>query len=47
MDFARVVHKDFAEKLRYAKAWGEGMFDGQRIQRDQELLDGFVVELHM
>jgi len=47
MDFARVVHKDFAEKLRYAKAWGEGMFDGQRIQRDQELSDGFVVELHM
>jgi ribosome-interacting GTPase 1 len=47
MDFARVVHKDFAEKLRYAKAWGKGMFDGQRIQRDQELLDGFVVELHM
>jgi ribosome-interacting GTPase 1 len=47
MDFARVVHKDFAENLRYAKAWGEGMFDGQRIQRDQELLDEFVVELHM
>jgi ribosome-interacting GTPase 1 len=47
IDFARVVHKDFAENLRYAKAWGEGMFDGQRIQRDQELCDGFIVELHM
>jgi ribosome-interacting GTPase 1 len=47
IDFARVVHKDFAKNLRYAKAWGQGMFDGQRIQRDQELSDGFVVELHM
>ena len=47
IEFARVVHKDFAENLRYAKAWGEGMFDGQRIQRDQELQDGFIVELHM
>lgn len=47
IDFARVVHKDFADNLRYAKAWGQGMFDGQRIQRDQELCDGFVVELHM
>jgi ribosome-interacting GTPase 1 len=47
IDFARVVHKDFADNLRYARAWGPGMFDGQRIQRDQELSDGFVVELHM
>ncbi len=47
IDFARVVHKDFADNLRYAKAWGEGMFAGQRIQRDQELADGFIVELHM
>jgi ribosome-interacting GTPase 1 len=47
MDFARIVHKDFAEKLRYARVWGTGKFDGQRIQRDQELADGDVVELHI
>jgi len=47
LEFARVVHKDFAEKLRYARVWGEGKFDGQRIQRDQELVDGDVIELHM
>jgi ribosome-interacting GTPase 1 len=47
IDFARMVHKDFAANLRHAKAWGKGLFDGQRIQRDQELGDGFVVELHM
>jgi len=47
LDFARVVHKDFAEKLRYARVWGTGKFAGQRIQRDQELADGDVIELHM
>ena len=42
-----LFHETIADNLRYAKAWGQGMFDGQRIQRDQELQDGFVVELHM
>ena len=46
MDFANLVHKDFAEKLKYARVWGVGKFDGQRIQRDQALEDGDVVELH-
>jgi ribosome-interacting GTPase 1 len=47
LDFARVIHKDFANNLRYAKVWGSGKFDGQRIQRDQELTDGDIIELHM
>ncbi len=47
LDFARSVHKDFAEKLEYARVWGAGKFDGQRVQRDQQLSDGDVVELHI
>jgi ribosome-interacting GTPase 1 len=47
MDFARKVHKDFAEKLRYARVWGEGWYDGQRVPRDQPLTDGDVIELKM
>ncbi|MBN2494385.1 MAG: 50S ribosome-binding GTPase [Deltaproteobacteria bacterium] len=47
MDFARKVHKDFADGLRFARVWGEGKFDGQRIQRDQQLADGDVIELHI
>ncbi|MBW1872895.1 MAG: TGS domain-containing protein, partial [Deltaproteobacteria bacterium] len=47
LDFAQVIHKDFAKNLRYAKVWGSGKFDGQRIQRDQELTDGDIIELHM
>ena len=46
-DFARHVHKDFAEKLAFARVWGEGKFDGQRVNRDFELSDKDIVELHM
>lgn len=46
-DLARHVHKDFVEKLSFARVWGEGRFDGQRINRDFVLSDRDVVELHM
>ena len=46
-DFAAKVHKDFAEKLKLAKVWGQGVFDGQMVQRDYALHDGDVVELHI
>jgi ribosome-interacting GTPase 1 len=47
LDFALQVHKDFAEKLQYARVWGKGKFEGQRVQRDQLLEDGDVIELHI
>lgn len=46
-DLAVKVHKDFFEKLKFAKVWGNGVYDGQMIQRDYVLQDGDVVELHM
>ena len=46
-DFAEKVHKDFVIKMKVAKIWGEGVFDGQMVQRDHVLQDGDVVELHM
>ncbi len=46
-DFAGKVHKDFVEKLKLAKVWGDGVFDGQMVQRDYILQDGDVVELHI
>ena len=46
-DLAVKVHKDFFEKLRFAKVWGNGVYDGQMIQRDYVLQDGDVVELHV
>lgn len=46
-DFAGKVHKDFVDKLKIAKVWGDGVFDGQMVQRDYILRDGDVVELHI
>ena len=46
-EFAGKVHKDFVEKLKLARVWGDGVFDGQMVQRDYILQDGDVVELHI
>lgn len=46
-DAAVSIHKDFAEKLKFAKIWGEGKFDGQRVTRDHVLADRDVVEFHI
>ncbi len=46
-DAAVTLHKDFAHKLKYAKIWGEGKFDGQRVQRDFQLRDGDILEFHI
>lgn len=44
-DFAGKVHLDFVERLKSARVWGHGVFDGQRVGRDHVLHDGDVVEL--
>jgi ribosome-interacting GTPase 1 len=46
-DLAAKVHKDFVDKLKLAKVWGELVFDGQMVQRDHVLRDGDIVELHI
>jgi uncharacterized protein len=46
-DLAMTVHKDFAQKLRFARIWGQGNFDGQMVSRDHVLRDGDVIELHV
>lgn len=45
-DVARLVHKDIAQSLKFAKIWGSGVFDGQQVGPDHELADGDVLELH-
>jgi len=46
-DVALSIHKDFAAKLRYAKIWGSGKFDGQMVKRDYQVSEGDVIELHI
>jgi len=45
--FAEVVHRDFVDKLKSARIWGTGVFDGQTVTRDHVLHDRDVVELHV
>lgn len=46
-DVALSVHKDFAAKLRYARVWGSGKFEGQMVKRDYQISEGDVIELHI
>ncbi|MBN1559530.1 50S ribosome-binding GTPase [candidate division KSB1 bacterium] len=46
LDFARMVHKDFAESLKFARVWGHTKYDGMKVNRDYLLQDKDVVELH-
>ncbi len=45
-EVAAVVHKDFAERLKYARVWGSRTYEGQMVQREHVLEDGDVLELH-
>jgi ribosome-interacting GTPase 1 len=46
LDFAAQIHKDFAQKLKFARIWAKEKYNGQMVQRDYVLKDGDVVELH-
>jgi len=45
-DVARLVHKDLARTLKYARVWGRSGFDGQHVGREHRLADGDMVQLH-
>ncbi|MDQ7800319.1 MAG: TGS domain-containing protein [Armatimonadota bacterium] len=44
-DAAEVIHKELAERLKYARLWGRG-YHGQMVGRDHVLEDGDILELH-
>jgi small GTP-binding protein len=48
VEAAEEIHKDFAEKLKFAKVWGGGSkYNGQSVSRDHSLEDGNIVEFHV
>jgi ribosome-interacting GTPase 1 len=47
LDAAAVVHKDFAEGLRFARLWRPGAIDGLMVGREHVLEDGDILELHV
>ena len=46
-DVARLVHKDIAAGLKFARVWGDEVFDGQQVGPDHTVADGDRVELHV
>ncbi|MGD0571742.1 MAG: TGS domain-containing protein [Sedimentisphaerales bacterium] len=46
LDLARVIHREFAEKLKHARIWGTNVYEGQSVQRNHVLNDKDIVELH-
>ncbi|MFC1737507.1 GTPase [Planctomycetota bacterium] len=46
MNLATAIHRELAEKLRFARIWGTGVYDGQNVQRDHILNDKDIIELH-
>jgi ribosome-interacting GTPase 1 len=47
IEMARAVHKDFAEKLNYARLWRGTEYSGQMVPREFALEDEDVCELHL
>lgn len=46
-DLANLIHRQLAESLKSARAWGApGIHDGQNVPRDHILTDKEIVELH-
>ncbi|MCX6799263.1 MAG: 50S ribosome-binding GTPase [Candidatus Diapherotrites archaeon] len=45
-DAARMLHKDLAERLKFARVWGGSKFGGQRVARDYRLQNLDVVEIY-
>lgn len=47
LEAAAVIHKDFAAKLKFARVWGAGKFDGQKVHREYLVQEGDVIEFHI
>ena len=45
-ELAILVHKELAQRMKFARVWGESVYDGQRVAMDYELNDGDVIELN-
>jgi ribosome-interacting GTPase 1 len=44
---AASIHKSFEQRMKFARIWGSGKFDGVMVKRDHVLQDGDIIELHV
>jgi small GTP-binding protein len=47
MSLAKAVHKDFSQKLKFARIWSDSKYQGQKVNRDHILEDEDIIELHI
>jgi ribosome-interacting GTPase 1 len=47
LDVAKLVHRDIAKSLKFARMWGDEVFDGQQVGPEHAVADGDTVELHL
>lgn len=46
-DLTAQIHKNFVDKLRFARIWSANKYEGQMVSRDHILEDKDVIELHV
>lgn len=46
LDAAEAIHKEFVEKLKFARLWSGHHYQGQMVGRDHALQDGDIIEIH-
>jgi ribosome-interacting GTPase 1 len=46
MDLATAIHRELADKLKFARIWGTGVYKGQNVQKNHVLNDKDIIELH-
>ncbi|MFZ5642970.1 MAG: TGS domain-containing protein [Bacillota bacterium] len=47
LDLAEKIHRDMAQKLKFARVWGSSKFEGQSVPKDYVLQDKDIVEINM
>ncbi len=46
LDAAASIHKDLVSGFKFARIWGKTKFDGQMVEREYQLEDGDLIEIH-
>jgi ribosome-interacting GTPase 1 len=46
MDMATAIHRELTDKLKFARIWGTGVYNGQTVQKNHILNDKDIIELH-
>ncbi|MCL6477702.1 MAG: TGS domain-containing protein [Peptococcaceae bacterium] len=47
LDLAEKIHKELAQKLKFARVWGSAKFEGQSVPKDYPLRDRDIVEVNI